>query len=123
VVVQHVVGLRRLDASRHDKQAVGVRHRPGHGRQRHAIPRRVGYAVQVLVPEHFVERAAIAKQVDEEHRPGLRCDARDLQRLASDVPEAFADDSDRGAVAKRTTRSGWLRAIPLAPQGTPSNTQ
>jgi hypothetical protein len=77
--------------------------------------------VRVVIAEHFVQRAPLAEQVNQQHRPGTRFHPRNLERFAGNVAEAFADDGNGSVIAERSTRY-WAGPVG-AGHGTPSKTQ
>ena len=77
--------------------------------------------MRIVIVEHFIQCAPLSEEVDQQHGPGLRFLSCDLQRLTSNVGQAFADDGYGSAVAEGPTRNG---DGPVGiPHGTPSKTQ
>jgi hypothetical protein len=71
VVREHIVRQRRLGATRDDEEALRIRNRACDTREGHTITSGVGDTVWVIVAEHLIERASLAKKVHQEHRTRL----------------------------------------------------
>jgi hypothetical protein len=77
--------------------------------------------MRVVITEHFVERAPVAQEIDQEDWSRLGFRPGDPERFSCDIGPALTNHRNRGTVVKRTTSP--LRAPLASRHGTPSKTQ